>query len=609
MKNLRWTIKLKLTVFSGLIVFIILLILFCIFRNVRTINNLNSILRSTERLNTLALSMRKNEKDFMHRDIINVDFFAKGESAYLKNFTEIYDKTLEVENNLIADKFIHDFNLTPTFVDIKNKFEAYHSAFLNYVDGIKAEGYTSYGLMGEMHNYARKIELIIDSSKLYKNELILKVYYLTLRRIDKDFVGRHDLKYVKQFKTNKENLIKILSGTDGRYSTKVAVPMAVRNELIEDINAYEAAFNKIVEIKNQNGLNENSGLLGNVTDAVNAVEPLLDKVVIDLNPIIKNKQHAIVMYMLISLSVIILIVSIFSIIIIRTISSRIEIAKETTKAIANGDLKVADVKHADDEIGELMMYLNKMTDKLNVIIGGIIESVDSIKTASYEISSNSQQLSKGATTQAASAEQISSSMEQMVSIILQDSDNAKQTEKISSDTVSKIQLGNKAAVESANAMKEINDNTSIITDISFQTNILALNAAVEAARAGEHGKGFAVVAGEVRKLAERSKIAADHITRVSNNGITLATDAGKQLEELVPEIKKTALLVHEISNSTIEQNTSAHHINDAIQLLNNVTQQNATASEELASKAGDLSAQADQLQQLVAFFKVREITL
>jgi methyl-accepting chemotaxis protein len=548
--------------------------------------------------------MRKNEKDFMHRDIINVDFFAKGESVYLKNFTEIYDKSIQVENNLIADKFISDFNLTPTFVDIKNKIDAYHSAFLKYVDGIKTEGYTSYGLMGEMHKYARKIELIIDSSKMYNNELILKVYYLTLRRIDKDFVSRHDLKYVKQFKTNKENLIKILSGTDARY-TKIAVPMVVRNELIEDINAYESAFNKIVEIKNQNGLTENSGLLGNVTNAVNSVEPLLDKVVVDLGPIIKKKQHAIVMYMLISLSVIILIVSFFSIIIIRTISSRIDIAKETTKAIANGDLKMANIKHTDDEIGELMMYLNKMTDKLNVIIGGIIESVDSIKIASYEISSNSQQLSKGASTQAASAEQISSSMEQMVSIILQDSDNAKQTEKISSDTVFKIQMGNKAAIESAHAMKEINDNTSIITDISFQTNILALNAAVEAARAGDHGKGFAVVAGEVRKLAERSKIAADHIIRVSNSGITLATDAGKQLEELVPEIEKTAQLVHEISNSTIEQNSSAHHINDAIQQLNNVTQQNATASEELASKAGDLSAQADQLQQLVAFFKVR----
>ena len=602
MKNLRWTIKLKLTAFSGVIVFVILLILLGIFWNVRTINYLNSVLSSTEQLNTLALSMRKNEKDFMHRDVINADFFSKGESVYLKNFTELYDKTIEESNNLIADKYIKDFNLTPTFVDIKNKFEAYHSAFLKYVEGIKTEGYTSYGLMGEMHKYARNIELIIDSSKMYSNELILKVYYLTLRRNDKDFVSRHDLKYVNLFKTNKEILIKILSGTAG---TKVSLPTAIRNQLIGDVNAYEAAFEKIVEIKNQNGLTENSGLLGNVASAVNAVEPLLERVVVDLKPIIKNKQHAIVMYMLISLSIIILIVSFFSIILIRTISSRIDIAKETTKAIANGDLMMANIKHTDDEIGELMVYLKTMTDKLNVIIGGIVESVDSIKTASSEISSNSQQLSKGASTQAASAEEISSSMEQMVSIILQDGDNAKQTEKISSDTVSKIQMGNKAAIESANAMKEINNNTSIITDISFQTNILALNAAVEAARAGDHGKGFAVVAGEVRKLAERSKIAAEYIINVSNNGIVLATDAGKQLEELVPEIEKTAQLVHEISISTNEQNSSATHINIAIQQLNVVTQQNATASEELASKAEDLSAQADQLQQLVAFFKVR----
>jgi methyl-accepting chemotaxis protein len=553
----------------------------------------------------LALEMRKNEKDFMHRDVINANFFATGESEYLKNFSDIYDKTIRESDNLITDKYIKDFNLTPAFVDIKNKFEAYHAAFFKYVDGIKTEGYTSYGLMGEMHKYARKIELIIDSSKMYSNELILKVYYLTLRRSDKDFVSRHDLKYVKLFKANKEILVKILSGTDPRYSAKVSLPTAVRNQLIGDVNAYEAAFDKIVEIKNQNGLTENSGLLGNVASAVNIVEPLLERVAAELKPVINNKQRLIVMYMLISLSIIILIVSCFSVILIRTISSSIEIAKETTKAIANGDLKIADVKHADDELGELMMHLNKMGEKLNIVIGGIIESVDSIKTASFEISSNSQQLSKGASTQAASAEEISSSMEQMVSIIMQDGDNAKETEKISSDTVAKIQMGNKAAIDSANAMKEINNNTSIITDISFQTNILALNAAVEAARAGDHGKGFAVVAGEVRKLAERSKIAADHIIHVSNSGIALATDAGKQLEELVPEIEKTAKLVHEISNSTNEQNSSAHHINAAIQQLNEVTQQNATASEELASKAEDLSAQADQLQQLVGFFKVR----
>jgi methyl-accepting chemotaxis protein len=148
-------------------------------------------------------------------------------------------------------------------------------------------------------------------------------------------------------------------------------------------------------------------------------------------------------------------------------------------------------------------------------------------------------------------------------------------------------------------MKEIADRVSVIGDIARQTNLLALNAAVEAARAGDSGRGFAVVASEVRKLAERSQIAANEINILSKSGVAIAEKSGRLLELIVPEIQKTSKLVQEISVSSIEQNSGAAEVNSALQQLNDVIQQNATISEEMASGAEELSSQAEHLNEIL----------
>ena len=151
-------------------------------------------------------------------------------------------------------------------------------------------------------------------------------------------------------------------------------------------------------------------------------------------------------------------------------------------------------------------------------------------------------------------------------------------------------------------MKAIAEKITIIEEIARQTNLLALNAAIEAARAGEHGKGFAVVAAEVRKLAERSQVAAGEINDLSTSSVAVAEQAGQYLNDIVPDIQKTADLIQEISAASKEQDAGADQIGRSIQQFDGVIQQNASAAEEFASTAEQLTGQASELEKMIDFF-------
>jgi methyl-accepting chemotaxis protein len=276
------------------------------------------------------------------------------------------------------------------------------------------------------------------------------------------------------------------------------------------------------------------------------------------------------------------------------------------RAVANGDLAADIDLDQKDEIGILAGALKEMVAKLREIVGEVKSASDNVASGSRQMSSTSTEMSQGATEQAAAAEESSSSMEEMMSNIKQNADNSQQTEKIAVKSSEDAEQGGKAVNEAVNAMKQIAEKIGIIEEIARQTNLLALNAAIEAARAGEHGKGFAVVAAEVRKLAERSQNAAGEITELSATSVEVAEKAGEMLGTMVPDIKKTAELVQEISAASAEQNTGGEQINKAIQQLDQVIQQNASTSEEMASTSEELSSQAEQLQQAMEFFKIDE---
>jgi methyl-accepting chemotaxis protein len=197
-------------------------------------------------------------------------------------------------------------------------------------------------------------------------------------------------------------------------------------------------------------------------------------------------------------------------------------------------------------------------------------------------------------------------MEQMAANIRQNAENASQTEKIARQSAKDAEASGVAVGTAVEAMQTIAEKITIVQEIARQTDLLALNAAVEAARAGEHGKGFAVVASEVRKLAERSQSAAAEIGTLSGSTVKAAREAGSMLARLVPDIRRTAELVEEITAACREQDIGASQINEAIQQLDKVTQQNAAASEQVSATSEELSAQASQLQSTIAYFRTGE---
>ncbi|HEX6159223.1 MAG TPA: methyl-accepting chemotaxis protein [Thermoanaerobaculia bacterium] len=269
--------------------------------------------------------------------------------------------------------------------------------------------------------------------------------------------------------------------------------------------------------------------------------------------------------------------------------------------IASGDLRVRVTPRSDrDALGRA---LSNMIDKLTEIMTEVRSGATALTVASTQVSASAQSLSQGTSQQASSVEETTSSLQQMSASITQNAENSSQMESMAVKGTADVEESAQAVRQSDEAMSRIAEKISIIEEIAYQTNLLALNAAIEAARAGEHGRGFAVVATEVRKLAERSQAAAKDIGGLATSSVAVAQRSGRLLTDLVPTIRRTADLVREVAAASNEQSAGVAQINKAMTLVDQVTQRNASASEELASTAEEMAAQAEALQQTISFFR------
>lgn len=274
--------------------------------------------------------------------------------------------------------------------------------------------------------------------------------------------------------------------------------------------------------------------------------------------------------------------------------------------MAGGHLGKTPPAGGGDEIGDLADALATLAKRFREVLRQVISGAENIRTGSREVSLSAQRIADGAGRQNEAADTLSVAMDRMDTGIRANADNAEQTERIADASSERAAEGVQAGGAALETIRTVARRIQAVEEIARRTDLLALNAAIEAARAGDAGRGFAVVAGEVRKLAEQSEATAREVGRLSAEGFDGAEQLGQRLEAMLPEIRRTAELVREISGACREQEAGAEQMNAAIRDLGEVTRENASAAEEMAATAEQLSAQADSLGDIIAFFHLDE---
>ncbi len=281
------------------------------------------------------------------------------------------------------------------------------------------------------------------------------------------------------------------------------------------------------------------------------------------------------------------------------------------RMISEGDLEQANqlarttLAKSNKEDNALYNSLTTMLQALNKIIKDIQISTTNIIGTNSSVKNVANMLTSGANVQASSAEEVSTSMEEMVAIINQTAENAQEADAIAVNAAKGVKESKESFKLTMQAMQEIAEKISIIGKIAEKTDILAVNAAIEAARAGEEGKGFAIVAQEIRKLAENSKLASSEINKVVDTSLTSGRESTAMLEFIVPEIEKTARLVQAINNASKEQNAGVMQINNAVQELSKIIQENTTAATVISQGNKSMEKQVETLAKSVTFFNVK----
>jgi methyl-accepting chemotaxis protein len=287
----------------------------------------------------------------------------------------------------------------------------------------------------------------------------------------------------------------------------------------------------------------------------------------------------------------------------RQLGGEPEYAASVSRLVAAGDLAVGIVTAPGDR-SSLLAAIRLMVERLADVISQVRDGADALSAASGQVASTAQLVSQGTGEQAASVQETSASLEEMTASIGQNAQSSREAEGIAVRGAASAGESGKAVRETVDAMTAIAERIGIVEDIAYQTNLLALNAAIEAARAGDRGKGFAVVASEVRKLAERSQVAAKEIRTLADSSVGVAGRSARLIDELVPSIGKTAGLVQEVAAASQEQSSGVAQVSKAMGVMEQVTQRNAAAAEELSSTAEELARRAEALQNLMGYFRV-----
>lgn len=398
--------------------------------------------------------------------------------------------------------------------------------------------------------------------------------------------------------------------------------LEIKSSIANYMNSYPHLIKQLVDEKSKNiassklllmDLQQNENLL-KANELSSAFVADFEKIKVEfdaevLAPIVLNSsrlQQATIRNIILTTILIFVLAVLTNFFFLTTIMRPFSKLVNVVQTIASGNLTTQIAVDRKDEIGKMAFAIKSIVDVFKDVVVNIKKSSDQVYSASQELKSTSEQISSGANGQAATSEEISSTMEELSATIQLNAQNADEAEKIAKLTNDGMSKANSISQKSLSSVLDISKKITIINEIASQTNLLALNAAVEAARAGSHGLGFAVVAAEVRKLSEKSRVAADEILKLSEECVHYTQHSVAQLDELLPKVESSTRFIQEISTASREQYAGSEQINVSMQHLTNVTQENAASAEEMAGNSESLSVQAKGLNELVSFFEVDE---
>ncbi len=584
MKNIK--MKQKLYALICLVGITLIICFAVVLTSVSLMNKRNLLLKKAMDLRIAVLTLEKLEQNFIIADRFTENLYNTGKSENINQFALVYMQSENEITDLMSDKYVISLPISDSLQQVRGLISKAQEKFDEIIQLTLERGFKNFGFERQLMEASNKL---LSNAKGTECEIPV----LHLYNQEQNFEIQKDTQYISNF-----------------LNDKLTIYNHINQNSKEILNNYSDYFLKTANDDKLIGLDESSGLRGEIHAIVNSIKPVIDSFQSQLSKsTLSTSKMLLVVIILISITAFILIVLI-GLYIIRDISKNLggdptEVNDIATN-IANGNLAF-NLEIYGKRTGA-MKSLYVMTVKIKEIVSSILTSAESISQASSHVNASSMALSQGANEQAASTEQVSSSMEEMVSNINQNANNSKQTELIAKAASVEIIETSKSVITTIDSMKRIAEKISIINVIAQKTDLLAINAAIEAARAGVHGKGFAVVASEVRKLAERSQDAAKEIDQLSKSSVKLADESGVSLQKLIPSIQKTSILVQEITSSSLEQNSGAEQINNALIQLNNVTQSTASTAEELSSSAEELFAQAETLKANISFFKLYDIS-
>ena len=611
-------VKIKNLIFLGISLLILLIIgqsLFMYSRiNFLATEKMGHVAASEQVVKTI-LNIRKDEKDFLLREKTNEAYFETSESKYLTRLNEkASDLNMTIEAlEGFASRNPEELEKIQVFKELLN---GYITSFEDVADKIKERGFKDYGIVGELRGKVHDIETILGEQE---NQETLTVIMLQLRRNEKDYLLRSDVKYQGRLKGNVQLFIDTLNSTELTQETI--------DQMTTMIKIYESTFNKVVAIDDEIGRSSEEGVMKVYRDFAHQMNDLAVELNTDVLTSVEVEKNQIVQGVL-GLSIGILIAAIVvGIIISQVVLVPIRVTNKELAVLATGEGDLTHKIYAGEknEMGQLkkniQLFIDKIRDIMIHVVNGAVSVRDSSKElslATEEANNNIEHISVRMAQIAGEFERSSGSLQQTTASVHELSESAdfvfEKASEITDSSKEAIESVNNGAlriadiVQSITNLEEASDNVvetvtklegysgeivnivDLIQRITQQTNLLALNASIEAARAGEHGKGFAVVAEEVRKLAEESSESTQKISELISH-IQQMVKVTKQ--EIDAEAKHIELSAKSSESAKLEFENIKDKINRNIEMIREIL----TLSKAQAETSQSVSMAMDEISE------------